>query len=448
MGILIIVAFVIGIAVGVAAAMFIYGTGRARIEEQLRAAQTTATDLQGRLAQQSIESNERGLALAAVKAEIESERMHAAQQLALVNEAKEEMAARFKNLANEILEEKSKRFTAQNEVNLKQVLDPIKTKLAEFQTTVERAYVTESKDRSALAQQVTDLTSLNQQLSKQAHDLTTALKGSVKTQGNWGEMLLEKILEGAGLRHGQEYELRGNYTHNDGSRGQPDVVINLPESRHIVVDSKVSLVAYSDYMNAQTDAAREEALSRHISSLRAHIKGLSGKNYQDLLEINSPDFVLMFIPIEAAFSLAISKDADLWRDAYKKNVLLVSPMNLLFVLRTVSNLWNAEVQRQYVADVMRRGAELYDKFAGFVESMQDIGFRLDQAQASYSEAMGRLKNGRGNLLRQAEQLKEFGIKPKKQLPEQLLDDDDEVEKQDHSAVQLKIKSIAAKAGDE
>ncbi len=201
-------------------------------------------------------------------------------------------------------------------------------------------------------------------------------------------------------------------------------------------------------MNAQPDAAREDALSRHISSLRAHIKGLSGKNYQDLLEINSPDFVLMFIPIEAAFSLAISKDEDLWRDAYKKNVLLVSPVNLLFVLRTVSNLWNAEVQRQYVADVMRRGAELYDKFAGFVESMQDIGFRLDQAQASYSEAMGRLKNGRGNLLRQAEQLKEFGIKPKKQLPEQLLDDDDEIEKQDHSAVQLKIKSIAAKAGDE
>jgi DNA recombination protein RmuC len=448
MGVFIIAAFVVGVAVGIAAMIFKNGPSQARTEEQLRVAQASNADLQTRLAQQAKVSDERGIALAAAKAEAESEKKHAAQQLALVNEAKEEMAARFKNLANEILEEKSQKFTTQNEVNLKQVLDPIKTKLSEFQSTVERAYVAESKDRSALAQQVTDLTSLNQQLSKQAHDLTTALKGSVKIQGNWGELLLEKILEGAGLRRGYEYDLRGNYTHNDGSRGQPDVVLNLPESRHIVIDSKVSLVAYSDYMNAQTDTAREDALARHISSLRAHIKGLSGKNYQDLLEINSPDFVLMFVPIEAAFSLAISKDDDLWRDAYKKNVLLVSPVNLLFVLRTVSNLWNAEVQRQYVADVMRRGAELYDKFAGFVESMQDIGYRLDQAQASYSEAMGRLKNGRGNLLRQAEQLKEFGIKPKKNLPEQLLDEDDEVEAQDHTAVQLKIKSIAAKAGDE
>lgn len=448
MGVFIIAAFVVGVAVGIAAMIFKNGPSQARMEEQLRVAQASNNDLQTRLAQQAKVSDERGIALAAARAEAEGERKHAAQQLALVNEAKEEMAARFKNLANEILEEKSQKFTAQNEVNMKHVLDPIKTKLSEFQSTVERAYVAESKDRSALAQQVTDLTSLNQQLSKQAHDLTTALKGSVKIQGNWGELLLEKILEGAGLRRGHEYDLRGNYTHNDGSRGQPDVVVNLPESRHIVIDSKVSLVAYSDYMNAQTDTAREDALARHIASLRAHIKGLSGKNYQDLLEINSPDFVLMFIPIEAAFSLAISNDENLWRDAYKKNVLLVSPVNLLFVLRTVSNLWNAEVQRQYVADVMRRGAELYDKFAGFVESMQDIGFRLDQAQASYSEAMGRLKNGRGNLLRQAEQLKEFGIKPKKNLPEQLLDDDDEVEAQDHTAVQLKIKSIAAKAGDD
>jgi len=448
MGVFIIGAFVIGLAVGLAAAIFWFGMTRARMEEQLRGAQVSAADLQARLAQQAKVAAERGIALAATQALLETERKHAAEKIALLNAATDDMSARFKNLANEILEEKSKKFTAQNEVNLKQVLDPIKTKLAEFQTTVERAYVSESKDRSALAQQVTDLTNLNQQLSKQAHDLTTALKGSVKTQGNWGELLLEKILEGAGLRRGHEYDLRGNYTHNDGSRGQPDVVLNLPEGRHIVVDSKVSLVAYSDYMNAQTDAAREDAQARHITSLRAHIKGLSGKNYQDLLEINSPDFVLMFVPIEAAFSLAIAKDEDLWRDAYKKNVLLVSPVNLLFVLRTVSNLWNAEVQRQYVADIVRRGAELYDKFAGFVESMQDIGYRLDQAQASYSEAMGRLKNGRGNLLRQAEQLKDFGIKPKKALPEQLLDDDDEVEAQDHTAVQLKIKSIAAKAGDE
>jgi DNA recombination protein RmuC len=434
--------------VGAAIALLVAGTRRARAEEKVASAQAQITELQSRLAQQAKISDERGIALAAAQAQLETERKHAVEKIALLNSASDEMAARFKNLANEILEEKSKKFTAQNEVNLKQVLDPIKTKLSEFQSTVERVYVTESKDRSALAQQVTDLTHLNQQLSKQAHDLTTALKGSVKTQGNWGELLLERILEGAGLREGHEYELRGNYTHTDGSRGQPDVVINLPENKHIVIDSKVSLVAYSDYMNAQTDAAREDALVRHIASLRAHVKGLSGKNYQDLLEINSPDFVLMFIPIEAAFALAISKDEDLWRDAYKKNVLLVSPVNLLFVLRTVSNLWNAEVQRQYVSDIVKRGAELYDKFAGFVESMQDIGYRLDQAQASYSEAMGRLKNGRGNLLRQAEQLKEYGIKPKKNLPEQLLDDDAEIEKQDHTAVQLNIRSIAAKAGDD
>jgi DNA recombination protein RmuC len=346
------------------------------------------------------------------------------------------------------LEEKSKKFTAQNEVNLKQVLDPLKTKLSEFQNTVERVYVTESKDRSALAQQVTDLTNLNQQLSKQAHDLTTALKGSVKTQGNWGEMLLEKILEGAGLREGQEYTLRGNFTHSDGTRGQPDVVLNLPDDKHIIIDSKVSLVAYSEYVSATSDTEREAAFGRHVLSIRNHIKGLSSKDYQDLAELNSLDFVVMFIPIEAAFALAVSKDPELWRDAYNKNVLLVSPVNLLYVLRTISNLWRAEVQRQYVADIVKRGAELYDKFASFVESMQDIGYRLDQAQASYSEAMGRLKNGRGNLLRQAEQLKEFGIKPKKNLPEQLLDSDASVAAEDHSAVQLKIRSIAAGASED
>ena len=442
---------IVGAALGAVTAYLVCRTAATRTEERQIAAETALKSAQAELLRAQQANNERAEALgslraelAAAQAQLETERRHNHEKIELLTSASEEMAVRFKNLANEILEEKSKKFTLQNENNLKQVLDPLKTKLTEFQTTVERVYVNESKDRSALAQQVTHLAMQSQQISQQAQDLTNALKGSVKAQGNWGELLLEKILEDAGLRKGSEYELRETYTQGDGKRGQPDVVINLPDHKHIVVDAKVSLNAYSEYANAQTDAQRGDAIDRHLASLRAHIKGLSGKNYQELLEINSPDFVVMFIPIEPAFSAALMHDDQLWRDAYNKNVLLVGPVNLLFVLRTVSNLWNAEVQRQYVADIVKRGSELYDKFAGFVESMQEIGFRLDQAQSSYSEAMSRMKHGRGNLLRQAEQLKEFGIKPKKNLPEHLLEDETE----EPAAGPQMVKRIAAAASEE
>ncbi|MEI6306884.1 MAG: DNA recombination protein RmuC, partial [Deltaproteobacteria bacterium] len=291
---------------------------------------------------------------------LDAERKQNDEKLALLNDAREQLSNQFKALANEILEEKAKRFTEQNQTNISQLLEPLKVRLTEFQGKVEEVYIQEGKDRSALAEQVKHLMALNTQLSGDAHNLTRALKGSTKTQGNWGEMILEKILESSGLRKGLEYDVQESHSREDGSRVQPDVVIHLPEERHIVVDAKVSLVAYEQYVNAEEDSDRDLAIKRHLDSVRSHVKGLSDKNYHDIHGVKSLDFVLMFIPIEPAFMLAISQENDLWQDAWKKNVLLVSPSTLLFVVRTVAHLWRQEQQNRNAQEIAKRGAELYD----------------------------------------------------------------------------------------
>ena len=262
---------------------------------------------------------------------------------------------------------------------------------------------------------------LNQRLSQDAHDLTHALKGSGKTQGDWGEMILERVLEMAGLRKGQEYEIRETYKREDGSRAQPDVVINLPENKHIVVDSKVSLTAYIDYSRADSDSDKKAAVSLHLDSVRRHIKGLSGRNYHTLYDLNSIDFVIMFVPVEPAFMLAISEDGSLCESAWKKNVLLVSPTTFLFVVRTVAYLWRQEQATRSVQEIAKRGAELYDKLVGFVADLAGVGNRLRQASQSYENARNKLVEGRGNLIRQAEMLRELGVKPTKSLPQDLVE---------------------------
>lgn len=352
---------------------------------------------------------------------LEAERRQNEEKLALLNEAREQLSNQFKALAGEILEEKAKRFTEQNQANIGQLLEPLKVRLTEFQGKVEEVYVQEGKERSALAQQVKHLMDLNRQLSDDAHNLTRALKGSSKTQGNWGEMILEKILESSGLRKGQEYDLQESHTRDDGSRVQPDAIIHLPEERHIVVDAKVSLTAYEEYVNAEHDSGRDMAVRRHLDSVRGHIKALSEKNYQDIHGVKSLDFVLMFIPVEPAFMLAISQDNELWQDAWKRNVLLVSPSTLLFVVRTVAHLWRQEQQNRNAQEIARRGAELYDKLVGFVEDLKGIGNRLDQAQSEYNKACGKFVGGRGNVIRQAEMLKELGVKPGKSMPSEMLE---------------------------
>lgn len=352
---------------------------------------------------------------------LDSERIQNIDKIALLKNAEEQLSNRFKTLASEILEDKSKRFTELNQTNLKHLLDPLNEKIKEFQGKVHDVYVQEGKDRSALAEQVKQLMSLNNQLSKDAHNLASALKGQSKAQGNWGELILERVLEASGLRKGHEYVVQESHTRADGTRAQPDVVIHLPEDRHLIIDAKVSLTAYEEYANAETDHQRDAALKRHLDSVRAHIRELSEKNYHQLYGLQSLDFVLMFIPVEPAFMLAISHDSDLWQDAWKKNVLLVSPSTLLFVVRTVAHLWRQEQQSRNAQEIASQGGKLYDKLVGFVEDLENLGAKLKQAQSAYEGAYNKFSGGRGNVIRQAEQLKNLGVKPTKQLPRKMTD---------------------------
>jgi DNA recombination protein RmuC len=335
--------------------------------------------------------------------------------------AKEALTDQFKALAGEILEEKAKRFTQQNQENIGQLLTPLKTQLAEFKNKVEEVYVNEGKDRSALAEQVRSLMSLNQTLSQEANNLTKALKNESKTQGNWGELILERVLEASGLKKGLAYQTQETQRREDGSQGRPDVVIRLPEERNLVVDSKVSLVAYEQFVFAETDEDRAVALRRHLESVRGHVKNLSGKEYQLLYGLKSLDFVLMFVPIEPAFMAAVTNDSELFMDAWEKNVLLVSPSTLLFVIRTVAHLWRQEDQSRNAMEIAKRGAELYDRLSDFVKDLDAIGNSLQAAQKSFDSAHKRLSTGRGNVIRQAEMLKTMGVKPTKVMPASFAD---------------------------
>jgi DNA recombination protein RmuC len=400
----------------------------ARLNERLAAAQEGGKRLEmekeslAALRDQLVAERQRlSNRVAELVAELEAERSRSAEKIDLLKSAEEQLSNRFKALASEILEDKTKRFTEQNKTNLDQLLEPLKLRIAEFQGKVHEVYVQEGKDRSALAEQVRQLMALNNQLSKDAHNLTNALKGQAKAQGNWGELILERVLEASGLRKGHEYDVQESHTRADGSRAQPDVVVHLPEERHLIVDAKVSLTAYEEHVNAETDPQREAALRRHLDSVRAHVRELSEKNYQQLYGLQSLDFVLMFIPVEPAFMLAISHDGELWQEAWKKNVLLVSPSTLLFVVRTVAHLWRQEQQNRNAQEIASRGAELYDKLAGFVEDLDTLGNRLQQAQKAYDGAYSKFAGGRGNVIRQAEMLKELGVKPTKRLPQKLVD---------------------------
>ena len=362
---------------------------------------------------------------AALQATLSAERAAGEQKLALLDDARDRMSHQFRALANDILEEKSRRFAEQNQTSLGQLLDPLKTRIKEFQDKVDAVYVQEGKDRSALAQQVTSLLEMNRQLADEARELTQALKGSNKQQGNWGELVLERILEAAGLRAGHEYVVQPNILREDASRAQPDVILYLPGNRTLVVDAKVSLVDYNAYCAAESDAVRKAAAVRHTASVREHIRGLAARNYHRLPGLETLDFVILFVPIEPAFLLALEQDSDLWVDAWQKNILLVSPSTLLFVVRTVAHLWRQEEQARNVQEIAARGAELYDKFAGFVDDLAKVGARMDQARSAYDAAYDKLTRGRGNLVRQAEMLRALGVHPSKQLPQRLIQNEDD-----------------------
>ena len=359
-----------------------------------------------------------------LEAELDSERKQGLGRIESLNEAKEALTSQFKNLANEILEDKSKRFTEQNAASLDALLKPLQTKLTEFKEQVSNSYGNEARERFALKSEIERLANLNLRMSDETRSLTQALKGDSKVQGNWGELVLESILESSGLRKGEEYLVQDSHTKTDGSRLQPDVVVKLPEGRSLVVDSKVSITAYARHAETTDPIVAEQELAAHIQSLRQHIQGLSGKNYSSLYGIGSVDFVLMFVPIEPAFLLALKTAPNLYQEALAKNIVLVCPSTLMATLRTVAHLWRQDHQNRNALEIAKQCGTLYDKFVGFVEDLEKLGQRLDQAQTSYHDALNKLKSGKGNLFRTAEKVRELGVKPSKNISTPLLDSSD------------------------
>lgn len=327
----------------------------------------------------------------------------------------------FKNLANEILEEKSKKFTIQNKENLDQLLSPLKERIGEFQKRIEDTNKEDGIRSASLAQQIRQLSELNKQITQEAKNLTRALKGDTKVQGNWGEVILERILEKSGLEKGREYESQVSETSDEGKRFQPDVVVKLPENKNIIIDSKVSLVAYERFINAETDADQLTQIKLHIASVRNHFKGLGEKSYQNLYGIDGLDFVLLFIPIEPAFSLAVQQDPELFNDAYAKNIVVVSPTTLIATLRTIASIWKQEYQNKNAIEIARQSGALYDKFVAFTEDLKSIGKHLDGTQKAYLEAEKKLLTGKDNLIRKTEKIKQLGAKASKQLDKDFLD---------------------------
>ncbi|HZB88063.1 MAG TPA: DNA recombination protein RmuC [Terracidiphilus sp.] len=365
--------------------------------------------------------------IAELNAKLINEQKNIAEKVALLDEAKTTLADQFKTLAQDILAEKSKTFAEGSQKEIGTLLNPLRTQIEDFRKKVEEAQTDSKTGVTRLETLVTALNGLNQQISEDARNLTTALRGSAKAQGDWGEFILRDLLEKAGLREGEQYSFQQSFAGVEGENGdrsrsvRTDVILYLPGGRNLVIDSKVSLTAYTDSVTAADDAARLAALKLHLASVRGHVAGLAKAGYHRLPGIEAPDFVVMFIPVEPAFMLALQNDPDLWADAYKQGILLVGPTTLLYVIRIVNVLWQQERQARNVKEVMDRGAELYDKFVGFVSDMEAVGESLRRTDASYSNAMKKLGEGRGNLIRQVEMLKQLGIRTTKSLPKSLLD---------------------------
>jgi DNA recombination protein RmuC len=348
-----------------------------------------------------------------------------AEQKDELSQLQQKFTKDFELVANKILEEKTQKFTDQNRQSLDVILNPLKEKIKDFEDKVQKVYDTEAAERNMLKGEIKQLMSLNQQMHVDTQNLTKALKGDTKTQGNWGEFILENILEKSGLVKDSEYKTQASVTTEDGKRYQPDVLINLPDGKCLIIDSKVSLVAYERFVSSDDDAVRLIAVKEHVQSLRNHIKGLSDKNYQNLYGVKSLDFVLLFMPIEPAFALAVQNDAQLFNDAFERNIVIVSPSTLLATLRTVANIWRQEYQNKNAVDIANKAGDMYDKFVGFVDDLISLGNKMRDSQKAYENAMNKLHQGTGNLVKRSEDLKKLGAKASKSLPPALLERADE-----------------------
>jgi len=413
---------VIGLVFGWIIKLLISKSESGRLEERNKHLQEDNIEKENELNAEREKTFKLNSNLSSLQADYDNLQEKLAEQKGEIEELQEKFIKEFENLANKIFEEKSSKFTEQNKTNLKEILDPLKERISEFQNKVEETNK-ESIDRNAaLRQQLSSLKEMNLQMSQDAQNLTNALKGEVKTMGNWGEMILERILEISGLEKDREYIIQESVTTEDGKRLQPDVIVRLPDKKNIIIDSKVSLLAYEKYTSLDDEKEKQIALKEHISSIRSHLKNLSSKGYQNLYQNESLDFVLMFIPIEGAFALALQNDNSLYNYAFgEMNIIIVSPTTLLATLRTIENIWKQEHQSRNVIEIAKQSGALYDKFVGFVDDLIDIGNRMDQAKNSYEGAMNKLKNGRGNLIGRAENIKQLGAKTSKSLPQKIVE---------------------------
>ncbi len=386
---------------------------RVQFEKQL-----TASNLE----KESIRSEKESLAIQLSKKENDFENLweRNKEQKQEVEQLQEKFTKEFENLANKILDEKTSKFTEQNKENLKNILSPLQDKIQLFEKKVEDTHKESIDYHAALRQQILGLREMNEQMSKETLNLTKALKGDSKMQGNWGELILERVLEKSGLEKDREYFVQQSFVTEEGNRVFPDVIINLPDGKKMIVDSKVTLTAYERYINEEDDTLKTQYLKEHVISINRHVEQLGSKNYHDLYQMESPDFVLLFIPIESAFALALNEDTSIYNKAFEKNIVIVTPSTLLATLRTIDSMWTNQKQQENALEIARQAGALYDKFEGFVSDLVKIGKKMDEAKIEYQGAMNKLVDGKGNLIVSVEKLKKMGAKAKKSLPENII----------------------------
>jgi DNA recombination protein RmuC len=375
---------------------------------------------------EQVESHQQHIAeltarIAELKTLLGDERKQAGEKIALLIEARDQLKNQFQNLAHRIFDDKSEKFTQQNRDNMDRLITPLRDQIGDFKKRVEDVYDKESRDRASLQTEIHHLKELNQRISQEALNLTRALKGNSKTRGNWGEVILERVLEASGLQKGREYETQVRLKDAKGDSYQPDVIVRLPQGKDVVVDAKVSLHDYEIYYSSDDNDQKDKALRSHVEALRNHIRSLAGKRYENLEGVRSLDFVLMFVPIEAAFLAAAEQDTGLFSEAFNHNIMVVGPSTLLVTLRTIENIWSHDYQNRHAIEIAKKAGGLYNKFVGFVNALQEVGQQLDKAKTAYRTASDRLVNGRGNLIRRTQELKALGVKAGKELPKQLLE---------------------------
>ncbi|MFA4853312.1 MAG: DNA recombination protein RmuC [Bacteroidales bacterium] len=390
-------------------------------EDRFNKAKEELLTLQEAFKQEQEKTSEQSNRLTKSEVEYKNLREKLDTQKTELEDLQKKFTTEFENIANKILKTHSQEFTQVNLKNIGDILNPLREKIGDFEKKVNEAYDKELRDKIGLREEIKKLYEMNSRISEEANNLTKALKGDSKKQGNWGEMVLDKIMERSGLTKGNEYETQVSVSNDEGKRIQPDVIVFLPDKKHIIIDSKVSLVAYEKYVNASSEEERQQYMRDHIASIRNHIKGLSEKNYQSAKGINSPDFVLLFIPIESSFGVAVQADQQLFNDAWDNKIVIVSPSTLLATLKTIASIWKQENQTRNAIEIARQGGALYDKFVGFVDDLEKVGKNIEQLQNTYKDAMDKLQTGKGNLVNKAETIRKLGVKTSKQLSEKYLD---------------------------